>query len=124
MPESDHSRFWIAAEVSLGLTLVLLPMALGGAPEWTSWLLWALASAACILWAMGASRNRRRWGWHPVLLVPLLVALVGFLDKGKRPHPADLGDSLLPRDRIHGGRVVRQRFVCRLGTSGCSASMA
>ncbi len=77
MSESDHSRFWIAAEVSLGLTLVLLPMALGGAPEWTSWLLWALASSACILWAMGAARNRRRWGWHPVLLVPGLVALVG-----------------------------------------------
>lgn len=78
MPESDHSRFWIAAEVSLGLTLVLLPMALGGAPEWTSWLLWALASAASVLWAIGASRNRRRWGRHPVLLVPAVVALVGF----------------------------------------------
>lgn len=76
MPESDHSRFWIAAEVFLGLTLVVLPASLGGAPEWTSWLLCALASAAFLSWVLGASRSRRRWGWHPVLAIPVAVAVL------------------------------------------------
>ena len=76
MAKSDVSRWWIAAEVLLGLSLVALPWSFGGAPEWTSWLLVSLASAAVLAWSVGASKNHRRWGWHPVLFLPALVGLV------------------------------------------------
>ncbi len=79
MPESDYSRFWIAAEVFLAVTLVVLPASLGGAPEWTSWLVCAFSSAAMIAWVLGASRNHRRWGWHPVLAIPAFVVAVSLV---------------------------------------------
>lgn len=95
MPESDHSRFWIAAEVFLALAFVLLPAAFGGAPEWTAWLLWALASGALVAWALGASRNHRRGGWHPVLLIPLVVAGLALVQL--TPLPPALLSLLSPR---------------------------
>ena len=61
MPNSDTSRFWIAAEVFLGLALVALPASLGGAPEWTSWLLLglvALAERALLPWHVSMARDR------------------------------------------------------------------
>lgn len=79
MPASDHSRWWLAAEVPLALALVALPWSFGGAPAWSLWLLVALASAALLLWTIGASRNHRRWGPSALLLVPaasIVVALV------------------------------------------------
>jgi tetratricopeptide (TPR) repeat protein len=79
MPNSDTSRFWIAAEVILALALVALPASLGGAPEWTSWLLLGLAAAALGVWLVGASRNHRRWGWHPVLWAPLVLTVVALV---------------------------------------------
>ncbi|MBI5478151.1 MAG: O-antigen ligase family protein [Deltaproteobacteria bacterium] len=74
MPASDQSRWWIAAEATLGAAVVVLAASLGGAPPWTLWLLCALAVVALQLWMVGASRNHRRWGWHPALLVPLAAA--------------------------------------------------
>ncbi len=79
MPESDRSRYWIAAESALGLSLVVLPASLGGAPAWTSLVLHVLGSSALLLWAIGASRNHRRWAWHPLLLVPLAVVAIGLV---------------------------------------------
>ncbi len=78
MPASDSSRWWIAAEVTLALTLVALPWSFGGAPLWTSWILLACSSVAAGLWSIGAARNHRRWGWNRVLWLPafcLAVAL-------------------------------------------------
>lgn len=74
MANSDVSRWWIAAEIGLAVALVALPWAFGGAPGWSHWLLAALASAALVAWAGGAAKNHRRWGFHPVLLLPLTVA--------------------------------------------------
>lgn len=76
MPASDHSRFWIAAQVFLALSLVVLPASLGGAPEWTTWVLFLLSAAAFGCWFAGAARNHRRWGAHPALLVPVVLLVV------------------------------------------------
>ncbi len=76
MPESDHSRFWIAAEVFLAASMVVLPACLGGAPEWTSWVLWFCSTGALTAWLVGARRNHRRWGWHVSLLLPSLLVAV------------------------------------------------
>lgn len=79
MANSDVSRWWIASEGFLALSLVALPFALGGAPEWSLWLLAALSSGAAISWCGGAAKNHRRWGWHPVLLMPALVFVIAIL---------------------------------------------
>lgn len=76
MPASDHSRFWVAAQVCLGLVFVALPACLGGAPEWSGALLLGLAAVAFSTWLIGARRNHRRAGFHPVLLLPLGLLLV------------------------------------------------
>ncbi|MDP2270225.1 MAG: tetratricopeptide repeat protein [Archangium sp.] len=90
MPNSDVSRWWIAAEVFLALSMVALPWSLGGAPDWSLWVLVVLGSAASIAWCGGAAKNHRRWGWHPVLLLPALVAVVAMLQLIPLP-PALLG---------------------------------
>lgn len=79
MPQSDQSRFWIAAEVFLAASMVLLPASLGGAPEWTSWVLWLLSVGALSAWVLGAQRNHRRWGWHASLTIPALLVTVTLL---------------------------------------------
>lgn len=95
MTESDHSRFWIAAELLLGAQLVVLPTLLGGAPEWSSWVLWALSSGALISWTLGAVRNRRRFGWHPLMVVPVVFIVVGLVQL--MPLPPALLALLSPR---------------------------
>lgn len=79
MPTSDTSRFWIAAEVLLAATIVVLPAALGGAPVWTTALLLGLSTASFSAWIVGASRNHRRWGWDPVLWFPAGLLVVGLV---------------------------------------------
>lgn len=76
MPKSDQSRWWLAAEAALGLSLVVAPWSFGGAPSWTLWTLVFLGAAALLLWTIGAARNHRRWGFHPVLLFPVGAAFV------------------------------------------------
>lgn len=87
MPNSDSSRWWLASEAVLSLAVVALPWALGGAAGWSLWLLLGLANLALVLWMIGASRNHRRLGWHPVLLLPLSVAAVGALQLVPLPGP-------------------------------------
>lgn len=74
MGAPENSRAWIAAEVFLAACLTLVPAALGGAPEWTSWLIWALSAAALVSWVLGATRAKRRWSMHPLLLIPAVMA--------------------------------------------------
>jgi tetratricopeptide (TPR) repeat protein len=76
MAKSDQSRWWLGAEACLGLALIVTPWSFGGAPTWTLWLVLLLGVAASMLWAVGASRNHRRWSFHPVLLLPAVAALV------------------------------------------------
>lgn len=90
MPNSDVSRWWIAAEVFLALSLVALPLSLGGAPDWSLWVLVTLGSAASVAWVGGAAKNHRRWGWHPVLLLPALVTVIAMVQLIPLP-PAVLG---------------------------------
>jgi tetratricopeptide (TPR) repeat protein len=82
VPASDHSRWWLAAEAVLAVALVAAPWSFGGAPSWTLWLVVGLGAAALLLWVTGASRNHRRWGPQPLLLLPaatIAVALVQLL---------------------------------------------
>lgn len=73
MPKSDHSRWWVAAEVMTGLALLLLPWCLGGAPIWSSWVLLAVASGAALTWSLGGARYHRRYGRHLALAFPILA---------------------------------------------------
>jgi len=79
LPASDHSRWWIAAEVMLALSLVAMPWAIGGAPAWSLWLVVGFGVAALALWVTGASRNHRRWGPHLLLVLPAVVALLALV---------------------------------------------
>ena len=90
MARSDQSRWWLAAEGTLALALVLMPWCFGGSPGWTLWLLLALSTTALLAWMVGASRNHRRWSPHPVLLLPAAAAAVGVLQLIPLP-PALLG---------------------------------
>lgn len=76
MPRSDHSRWWVAAEVALALALAVTPWCLGGAPPWTLWWVLGCAAAALLTWSLGASKHHRRWSLHPVLALPALAALL------------------------------------------------
>ena len=79
MPESAHSRMWIASEVVVDLTVITLPWCLGGAPFWSLTILVVLSSLALMLWAIGAARSHRRWTPRVVLLVPLILAMVALV---------------------------------------------
>jgi|APLak6261679142_1056127.scaffolds.fasta_scaffold00098_27 tetratricopeptide (TPR) repeat protein len=79
MPRADHSRWWLAAEFTLALALVVTPWSLGGAPAWATWLVVGLGGAALLLWCAGAARNHRRWTFHPALLLPVFAVLVAAL---------------------------------------------
>lgn len=79
MPASDSSRWWLAAEVVLGLSLVALPWCFGGAPSWTTMLVLSFGSVALGLWGTGAALNHRRVTWHPVMLLPIFGVLVAGL---------------------------------------------
>lgn len=74
MASSDSTRFWVASEVALAAALVVLPASLGGAPEWTAWLLWLLSALAVGTWLLGARRHHRRWSLHPALWLPVVLA--------------------------------------------------
>ena len=76
MPKSDQSRWWLAAEGALGLSLLVAPWCFGGSPPWTLWLVVFGGAASLLLWAVGAARNHRRWSFHPVLLLPFGAALL------------------------------------------------
>ncbi len=41
----QSNRWWYAAEVVLTAAVVALPLAIGGAPEWSLWLLMVLSLA-------------------------------------------------------------------------------
>jgi tetratricopeptide (TPR) repeat protein len=94
MPNQDSTRWWVLAEAALAAAIVLLPVALGGAPDWSFWLLLATSMAACVSWCVGAWRHRRRLTLHPLLLVPLglLVVALGSLI----PLPPSLLEVLSP----------------------------
>lgn len=79
MPTSDHSRFWIASEVVVALAAVAVPWSLGGAPAWTAGLVFGLGWLALVLWLIGAGRNHRRLGFHPVLALPVAAAALAAL---------------------------------------------
>lgn len=76
MASQDSTRWWYAAEASLGLAVVSLPLALGGAPRWTAWLLCGCAASALLSWLMGAWKHRRRMTWHFLLALPIGVASI------------------------------------------------
>lgn len=87
MPESVHSRWWIASEVVVGLAVLVLPWCLGGAPFWSLEILVGLSSLAFMLWAIGAVRSHRRWAPQVVLLVPLVLSLVALVQLLPMPPP-------------------------------------
>ncbi|MDP3157110.1 MAG: O-antigen ligase family protein [Archangium sp.] len=87
MPRSDQSRWWLAAEAALGLSLVVAPWSFGGAPWWTLWMLIGLGAAALLLWTIGAARNHRRWGFHPVLIFPVGAVVVSAFQLVPLPPP-------------------------------------
>jgi tetratricopeptide (TPR) repeat protein len=103
MPTSDASRFWLATEAMLAIALVVLPWSFGGT-TWARGLLLASGCGALLLWGIGAARNRRRWGWHPLLWVPFaflgvalvqLIPLPGSLLQALSPVAGDLRDFAL-----------------------------
>lgn len=87
MPKSDQSRWWVAAEAALGLSLVVTPWSFGGAPSWTLLLVVGLGAASLLLWTIGASQNHRRWSFHPALVLPWGAALVCGLQLVPLPPP-------------------------------------
>lgn len=76
MPNQDSTRWWLAAEAALGAGVVALPLSLGGAPPWTSWLLVGSGSIALVTWGVGALKHHRRAAWHPLLWLPVVVLLM------------------------------------------------
>lgn len=94
MPAQDSTRWWLSAEIALGLAIVALPMCLGGAPPWSVGLLLLLSFCSLFAWVMGAWRHRRRATWHPLLLLPLVVAGVALLSLV--PLPSALAGLLSP----------------------------
>ncbi len=79
MSDSGGNKWWVAAEVALAASIVALPWCFGGAPEWTLWILVTLATVACGLWLLGAALQRRRWTWHPVLVLPVAASAFAVL---------------------------------------------
>lgn len=86
------------------MAVVSLVVCMGGAPSWTSWLLLGSASVALLTWTIGASSQRRRAGWHPLMtllcglgvvaalsLIPLPAMVLGLLS----PANAELRDFAL-----------------------------
>lgn len=94
MPAQDSTRWWLSAEIALGLAVVALPMCLGGAPPWSVGVLLLLSVCSLFSWVMGAWRHRRRASWHPLLLLPLVVAGVALVSLV--PLPAALAALLSP----------------------------
>ncbi len=103
-PPFQSNRWWYAAEAVLGLALVCLPLAIGGATDWSLWLLMGLSLLATVCWLVGARLHQRRWAWHPVLGLPLavlalelvqVVPLPPFLLSWLSPHAADLRENAL-----------------------------
>lgn len=76
MPSQDATRWWYAAEAAVGAAVVSLPLALGGSPPWTAWLLHGTASVALLAWLVGAWRHRRRASVHLLLALPVGLAVV------------------------------------------------
>jgi tetratricopeptide (TPR) repeat protein/Na+-translocating ferredoxin:NAD+ oxidoreductase RnfE subunit len=76
MPNQDSTRWWVVAEAALGVAVASLPLALGGAPAWTAWLLWGTSTVALGTWAVGAVKHHRRAAWHPGLWLPVVVAVL------------------------------------------------
>lgn len=66
-------------ELSLGVTLVVLPWSLGGAPAWARIILLVLAWGASGLWLSKVRKDKLRVAWHPVFSLPLFGALVAAL---------------------------------------------
>lgn len=100
----ETNRWWFAAEAMTAAAMVLLTLALGGAPEWSTWLLLLLSAAATGTWFFGAFRPNRRWSWHPVLWLPVmvgalellqLVPLPPFMLQRLSPRAAELRDTAL-----------------------------
>lgn len=90
-----RNSFWIASEVVLVATVVSLVAALGGAPDWTLWLLLGGSALAAALWFSGAVRDRRRWVTDGVLLLPVAGAVVAAIQLV--PLPPDVLGALSPR---------------------------
>lgn len=76
MSKRDSTRWWYAAEAAVGMACVALPLSLGGAPWWTTSLLFGLSAIALVTWLIGAWRHRRRAAWSPLLWLPLGVAAI------------------------------------------------
>lgn len=87
MAASDTSRWWLAAEGFLLLSVWAVPWSLGGAPPWTTLLVAALGVGALFTWAVGASRNHRRWGPHLLLALPAAALILGLLQLVPLPPP-------------------------------------
>lgn len=103
-PPFESNRFWFAAEAMLATAVVALPMAIGGALEWSLWLLLALSIAAATSWLIGGLKHKRRRVWHPVMWLPLavialeviqLVPLPPFMLGLISPHAAELRETAL-----------------------------
>lgn len=72
-------RLQRAAEVLLGVTVLLSALALGGAPEAALFPIAGLCWLCFALWCAGAALKDRRARWHLALLLPLGVAALALL---------------------------------------------
>lgn len=92
---AGRNAWWLLAELVLAATVVSLVGAFGGAPEWTLWPLLGGSTLAALLWVAGATHERRRWVAHPVLLLPVTVAVISALQLV--PLPPSVLEVLSPR---------------------------
>ncbi len=99
MPKSDHSRWWLASEAVVALSLVAMPWCFGGAPPWTLWVLSGAAALALVMWTIGGARNHRRWAPHPALILPVVAVLCSALQLVPLP-PSLLSVLSRPADEL------------------------
>jgi len=109
-PPFQSNQWWHASEALLALAVSALPLAIGGALEWSLWLLMGLSFAATGAWLVGGAKFQRRWVWHPVLWLPIAVVALELLQL--LPLPPFMLGLISPR-----GGELRETSLVPMGLS-------